>query len=255
MREITLKGKQEFRGTEIPIICGGFSRNQKCISDKTIAELHSAKETDIRKIIAGIKRFKENVDFIDLKQCRYKEYSLEAVETWTLLHKLGYTKQTITQAEHIYLLSKCGYVKLIKIFDTDLAWEIYDNLLDEYFYLEENQKIDILQLNYDKLNRIIDLLVSQNGELKQLKAVLTNMPKVLRDLEVVDQTPRPDYRFIELLHENIQMLNKNIANNKPTYEPIEPSYKVEFRERLRTYKEVLIRYCVINKIPYEQYLK
>lgn len=43
----------------------------------------------------------------------------------------------ISKAEHIYLLSERGYAKLIKIMDTDLAWEIHDKLIDEYFTMRE----------------------------------------------------------------------------------------------------------------------
>lgn len=53
--------------------------------------------------------------------------------TLDLLKELGYAKQSITQAEHIYLLSERGYSKLIKIMDTDLAWEVHERLVDEYF--------------------------------------------------------------------------------------------------------------------------
>lgn len=63
----------------------------------------------------------------------------ECVESHTLefLQNLGYAKQSITQAEHIYLLSERGYAKLVKIMDTDLAWEIHDGN-----YFEEEGEID-----------------------------------------------------------------------------------------------------------------
>lgn len=87
------------------------------------------KQSDIVERIAdNIKRFKENVDFIDLKQRVGENHTLE------LLQNLGYAKQSITQTNHIYLLSERGYSKLIKIMDTDKAWEIYDNLIYVYFF-------------------------------------------------------------------------------------------------------------------------
>lgn len=54
-----------------------------------------------------------------------------------LLASLGYAKQSITQAEHIYILSERGYAKLIKIMDSDTAWEVHDRLMDEYFSMRE----------------------------------------------------------------------------------------------------------------------
>lgn len=132
MEQIMICGRQKFMGGEIPIVAGGFGSGKKCISDKTIAEIHDAAEREIRRrITENIRRFKENVDFIDLKQRVGESHTLD------LLQDLGYAKQSITQAEHIYLLSERGYAKLIKIMDTDLAWEIHDKLIDEYFELRD----------------------------------------------------------------------------------------------------------------------
>lgn len=122
---------------------GGFGEGKKCICDKTIAEIHGQAEREMRRRITdNISRFKENVDFIDLKQGifvtdTYKNQRVALAHTLELLQELGYAKQSITQAEHIYLLSERGYAKLIKIMDTDLAWEIHDKLIDEYFELRE----------------------------------------------------------------------------------------------------------------------
>lgn len=107
----------------IPIILGGFGPDKKCISDKTVAEIHGQPEREIRRRINDkIYRFTEYKDFIDLKQ------SVGDSHTLNLLKELGYAKQSITQAEHIYLLSERGYSKLIKIMDTDLAWEVHEKL-------------------------------------------------------------------------------------------------------------------------------
>lgn len=134
MNEIILKGMQEFMGKEIPVVYGGFGENQKCISDKTVAELHNMQTKHVREAISNNnKRFKESIDFIDLKK------GVDDIDTSKLLTDIGYTKQMIIQSEHIYIFSKRGYAKLIKIFDTDLAWEVYENLLDEYFYLEQKE--------------------------------------------------------------------------------------------------------------------
>ena len=41
------------------------------------------------------------------------------------------------RTKNIYLLSERGYAKLIKIMDSDLAWDIHDKLMDEYFIMRE----------------------------------------------------------------------------------------------------------------------
>lgn len=135
MYEITVTGSQNFMGLEIPVVLGGFGADKKCISDKTIAEIHSQPEREIRRrIIDNIVRFREDIDVIDLKKRVGESHTLE------LILSLGYAKQSITQAKHIYLLSERGYAKLIKIMDTDLAWEVHDKLIDEYFELREEKQ-------------------------------------------------------------------------------------------------------------------
>ena len=125
---IAVQGQMEFMGLEIPVVYGGFGRNQMCVSDKTVAEIHGQPMKEVRKTInRNIKRFKEGVDYIDLKRGNLI----------TTLEQLGYAKQSITQAEHIYLLSERGYAKLIKIMDDDKSWEVHDKLVDEYFNLRE----------------------------------------------------------------------------------------------------------------------
>lgn len=150
MDNILIKGVQNFMGKEIPVIEGGFGEGKRCLTDKTIAEIHNQPAREIRRRINdNIKRFKENVDFIDLKGVD---------ESHTLIN-LGYAKQSITQAEHIYLLSERGYAKLIKIMDTDLAWDIHDKLMDEYFTMRE-----IINSNEQLKAMALLRAVESNGE-------------------------------------------------------------------------------------------
>lgn len=146
MNDLQIKGTQKFSGKKIPVVLGGFGKDQKCMSDKTIAEIHRMQVKNIRsRITDNIKRFKENIDFIDLKKGAYEASTLD------LLLQMGYAKQSITQAEHIYILSERGYAKLIKIMDTDLAWEIHDKLIDEYFQYREVVKTgQVLESPTDK---------------------------------------------------------------------------------------------------------
>lgn len=133
MNDLIIKGTQKFSGKEIPIVLGGFGQGKKCMSDKTIAEIHGMEVKNVRaRITDNIKRFKENIDIIDLVKGAHEASTLD------LLIAMGYSKQSITQAQHIYILSERGYAKLIKIMDSDLAWKIHDKLIDEYFQYREN---------------------------------------------------------------------------------------------------------------------
>ena len=154
--ELKVTGQQEFMGKAIPVVLGGFGTDRKCVSDKTIAEIHGMREPDVRRRITdNIKRFKEDVDFIDLKSC--------ASGAQQLLESLGYSQMQISKAEHIYMLSERGYAKLIKLMDTDLAWEIHDKLIDEYFQLREEKKHGIQQR---------ERLASVNNAVKILTPIL-----------------------------------------------------------------------------------
>lgn len=138
MKNLVINGTQSFMEKEIPVVCGGFGENKKCISDKTVAEIHNMKIYHVRENInKNIKRFKKYVDFVDLNE------RIGDTDTLELLLNMGYAKQSITQAQNIYILSERGYAKLIKIMDTDLAWEIHDRLIDEYFELREEKQKEI----------------------------------------------------------------------------------------------------------------
>ena len=163
--EIVVTGKQIFMNKEIPVILGGFGDGKKCISDKTIADIHGQSEREIRRRISdNIKRFKENIDFIDLKQRVGESHTLD------FLQSLGYAKQSITQADHIYLLSERGYAKLIKIMDSDLAWEIHDKLIDEYFTMRD----DIIPKMTGLITTLESEILGIKNELNQITDFITN---------------------------------------------------------------------------------
>ena len=129
--ELKINGMQNFMGTDIPIVEGGFGENCRVVTDKTISEIHQMRIGHIRENINNnIKRFKENIDFIDLKKVIGNTDN-------NLLFDIGYTKMQISKSECVYLLSERGYAKLIKIMDSDKAWEVHDRLIDEYFSMRK----------------------------------------------------------------------------------------------------------------------
>lgn len=127
---LEIKGTQEFMGREIPVIYGGFGSGQKVVLAKTIAEIHGMNVGNVnQRINENRNRFKNSVDIIDLKTDTSNVCVLG----------LGFTKAQVGNAKNIYLLSERGYAKLIKIMDSDLAWEIHDKLMDEYFTMREER--------------------------------------------------------------------------------------------------------------------
>lgn len=106
-----------------------------------------------------------------------KDKHVGDTDTLELLQKLGYAKQSITQAEHIYLLSERGYAKLIKIMDTDLAWEIHDKLIDEYFELREKAQpktsAEMLLMYVQQFYEQEQRLTAVEDNIKHLEAKVT----------------------------------------------------------------------------------
>lgn len=198
MNDLIVNGKQNFMGKEIPVVLGGFGEGKKCICDKTIAEIHNQPVTEIRRRINdNISRFKESIDFIDLKQGMGESHTLE------FILELGYTKSAITQAEHIYLLSERGYAKLIKIMDTDLAWEIHDRLIDEYFELRE------LQANLSELSTELQLLIKMELRQKEQDKQMLAMQDDIKRLEAKVTTHNDDY-FTVAGYASLRGLNVDI---------------------------------------------
>lgn len=137
---LEVKGTQEFLGKEIPVIYGGFGSNQKVVLAKTIAEIHGMETKHVNELInRSINRFKEGIDLLDLKVVVQNDHNL--------LKDFGFTQMQISKANNIYLLSERGYAKLIKIMDSDLAWDIHDQLMDEYFSMREEKSKPVSQLD------------------------------------------------------------------------------------------------------------
>jgi len=127
--ELMLKGTTTVCGVEIPCIAGGFGEGKRAMLAKDIATLHNKTLYKVNELINNnIKRFKENVDLIDLKGDKFA----------ILLKDSGiFTRGSLNASKNVYLFSERGYAKLIKIFDDDLSWDRYDQLLDEYFEVKE----------------------------------------------------------------------------------------------------------------------
>lgn len=196
MNELTVKGKQEFMGKEIPVIYGGFGAGQKVMLARDVAEIHGTELKAINQNInRNIKRFRENVDIIDLKT-----QSLPVTE----LEQLGFTKQSVANSKNIYLLSERGYAKLIKIMDTDLAWEIHDKLIDEYFQLreqkEQEQQTLLADTRYaEALLELYDLTGHDKSKTLNIAGALQGQAKedITINIEAVDEsTYKPHYYSI-----------------------------------------------------------
>ena len=129
---IKINGIKEVNGMKFHEIEGGFGENKKSILAKEIASIHNRKLFKVNELINSNRiRFKDNIDIVDLK----------GTEFAILLMDSGiYTQNSINASNNIYLLSERGYSKLLKIMDDDLAWEKYNELVDNYFKMRQTIK-------------------------------------------------------------------------------------------------------------------
>lgn len=170
LQVVSLKGTQIFINKEIPVIEGGFGEGKRALTDKSIAEIHDIKNIHVRELInRNISRFKEKLDFIDLKVIVQNDNKL--------INDLGYSNMQISKSEHIYLLSERGYAKLIKIMDTDLAWEIHDKLIDEYFKMKEIIKplspMELMELQFKAIKQVSEEVETIKSDVDIIKNTMT----------------------------------------------------------------------------------
>jgi hypothetical protein len=91
----------------------------------------------------------EGKDIIDLKVVVQDDHNLM---------DYGFTKMQVAKSPNLFLLSERGYSKLLKILEDDKAWEIYDELVDNYFNMRQtirtnqpalvsNKRLEIMEEN------------------------------------------------------------------------------------------------------------
>lgn len=123
MNQLKVIGKERIGKIEFTGIEGGFGDDKKAMLVKDIAQIHERPIKAINQAInMNLKRFKDGIDLLDLK---IQSGSIKLTEL--------FSKQQIANYNNIYLLSERGYAKLLKILDDDKAWDVYDQLVDNYF--------------------------------------------------------------------------------------------------------------------------
>lgn len=134
MQELKLLGKEKVGKFEFTGIEGGFGEDKKSMLVRDIAMIHESTVKRINELInRNRKRFKDGIDIIDL---------LVDENFKVVLNDLNFSTKTISNSNNIYMLSERGYAKLLKILEDDKAWDIYDELVDNYFNMRQAIKAD-----------------------------------------------------------------------------------------------------------------
>ena len=112
-------------------------------------------QRSIRTYIGKVQK-SENIDIINLKSAMAVNHS-----------DVGYTQNAWNASKSVYLLSERGYSKLLKFLDDDLSYDLYEQLLDNYFRLRQEVKNiisnkDELLLNIIKSSGQTELAINLN---------------------------------------------------------------------------------------------
>ena len=147
MNTLKILGQEKVGNFEFTGIEGGFGEGKKSMLVKDIAEIHKRSSKVINQAInMNIKRFRAGVDILDLKASNFEVNLID----------LGFTQNAINRSNNIYLLSERGYSKLLKILEDDTAWEIYDQLVDNYFAMRQSIQSENKALLADKRLEIME---------------------------------------------------------------------------------------------------
>ncbi len=145
MNSLKILGQEKVGNFEFTGIEGGFGEGKKSMLVKDIAEIHKRSSKVINQAM-NIKRFRAGVDILDLKASNFEVNLID----------LGFTQNAINRSNNIYLLSERGYSKLLKILEDDTAWEIYDQLVDNYFAMRQSIQSENKALLADKRLEIME---------------------------------------------------------------------------------------------------
>lgn len=140
---ISIEGEFRLGEKVIPRIRGGFGPDLMILSELQVAKLHDKEVKHIRQAVKRIEsKLIQWVDYIDLNCCQLCDGMFEM---------LGYTDKQL-QAKNFYIFSERGYLKLVKHFNDDESWRVFEELLDKYFNVivkeetQENSKANALLL-------------------------------------------------------------------------------------------------------------
>lgn len=186
MSALQIKESKQINGKEIKVIEGGFGEEKRCLFAKQIAEIHSMELKHVNELInRNRKRFKDNIDIVDV---------INNEDFKVVVNDLGLKSSNRTK--NIYALSERGYSKLIKIMDTDLAWEIHDELMDNYFKMRE-----IINSNEQlKANLLLSIYNGgQEGILASKKLTYIEVKEATKPLLDKIEKDKPKVEFTEVV--------------------------------------------------------
>lgn len=230
MNNLAIKESIKVNGVIVPNISGGFGKEKKAMLAKHIAEIHGKQLKHVNETInSNRSRFKDNVDVIDVKN--HKEFEV------ALTDHGAYTQNALNRSTNIYLLSERGYAKLIKLFNDDKSWDLYDIMLDEYFEMRDG---NVVPMDNTPMT-MEDIIIYQMQESKATKERLQKQQEELNSLKtnVVDMqsylVESPDFKTVQ---HKINAFSRNNNMSQPelwtnVYRKIEDRLGINVNQRVK----------------------
>lgn len=158
--------------------------NQRIMTTKTLAECYETKEHNINKNFNEHQdRFEEGKHYYTLKGEDLKEFK-------RVITNSDYPLKDIKFASVLTLWTERGALRHAKILDTDVAWEVYEQLEDTYFKVREMK-------NTKKIPQTF-------AEALQLAA---DIEKERERLELENKENKPKVEFYDVVVDSKDLLN------------------------------------------------
>ena len=218
---IKINGIKEVNGMKFNDIEGGFGEGKKSILAKDIADIHGRKLFKINELINNNRnRFKDSIDIIDFLNT--SEVFRDFAEKNGLIGS--------NRTKNVYLLSERGYSKLLKIMNDDLAWEKYDELVNNYFKMRETIKNNKSRQTKVIKERITDYTITgmrktlENSKYFEIEKNINDIIEYHRNLAIKsrDKAYRTEEfkdktRYVNVIKNKIIKILENIKKHSEDY--------------------------------------
>ena len=219
---IKINGIKEVSGMKFHEVEGGFGEGKKSMLAKEIAKIHQRSISNVNKLINDNRiRFKDNIDIVDLNKEKFA----------IVLSNSGiYTQNSINASKNIYLLSERGYSKLLKIMQDDLAWEKYNELVDNYFNMRQTIKNKKPRQTKVVKDRIADYTITgmrktlENSKYFEIEKNINDIIEYHRNLSIKsrDKAYQKDEfkdktKYVNLIKNKIVKILQNIREQNKDY--------------------------------------
>lgn len=236
-------------------------KNQRIMTTKVLAEEFGASEKNINDNFSNNKdRFKEGKHYIKLDGQALKDFKN------SLPDNIG---EPLKFAPKLILWTDRGAARHAKILDTDEAWEVYEELEENYFNPNKGQALNTSELSPElqMFNQMFKAIANNELEQKRLKAEIKEVKEEAKEVkdeikgirEAVTLDPN------QWRKDTATLINK-IANKLGGFEHIKPirdeaysllnsTYGVDINRRLLNKKKnMALEGCSKSKIGKVNYL-